>query len=83
MQYSSIAHAARASRMRLREVTPHCIQLHCQLWLCHLFFGYTQVSVMENTNSLAKEFSEILIFEYFGYYEMLFFDAYSESSRMT
>ena len=39
-----------------------------------------------NTKSLAKEFSKILIFEYFGYLKMgfdVFFDADSESPRMT
>ena len=39
-----------------------------------------------NTKSLAKEFSEILIFEYFGLSRMgsdVFFDADSESPRMT
>ena len=39
-----------------------------------------------NTKSLAKEFSEILIFEYFAYLKMssyVFFDADSESTRMT
>ena len=39
-----------------------------------------------NTKSLAKEFSEILIFEYFGYLKIgfdVFFDADSESPRMT
>ena len=39
-----------------------------------------------NTKSLAKEFSEILIFEYFGYLRIgfdVFFDADSESPRMT
>ena len=39
-----------------------------------------------NTKSLAKEFSKILIFEYFGYLTIgfdVFFDADSESPRMT
>ena len=41
-----------------------------------------------NTKSLAKEFSKILIFEYFGYLKTginadVFFDADSESPRMT
>ena len=39
-----------------------------------------------NTKSLAKEFSKILIFEYFGYLRKgfdVFFDADSESPRMT
>ena len=39
-----------------------------------------------NTKSLAKEFSKILIFEYFGYLKIgfdVFFDADSESPRMT
>ena len=39
-----------------------------------------------NTKSLAKEFSKILIFEYFGYLRIdfdVFFDADSESPRMT
>ena len=39
-----------------------------------------------NTKSLAKEFSEILIYEYFGYLRMVsdvFFDADSESPHMT
>ena len=39
-----------------------------------------------NTNSLAKEFLKILIFEYFGYLKVgfeVFFDADSESPRMT
>ena len=38
------------------------------------------------TKSLAKEFSEILIFEYFWCLKMgidVFFDAYSESPHMT
>ena len=38
-----------------------------------------------NTKSLAKEFSEILIFEYFEYSKIdldVFFDADSESPRM-
>ena len=42
--------------------------------------------VFTNTKSLAKEFSEILIFEYFGYLKFgfnVFFDADSESPRMT
>ena len=43
---------------------------------------------MTNTKSLAKEFSKILTFEYFGYVTVLigfdvFFDADSESPRMT
>ena len=39
-----------------------------------------------NTKSLAKEFSKILIFEYFGHLKTgfdVFFDADSESPRMT
>ena len=39
-----------------------------------------------NTKSLAKEFSKILIFEYFRYFKIgfyVFFDADSESPRMT
>ena len=39
-----------------------------------------------NTKSLAKEFSKILILEYFGYLKIgvaVFFDADSESPRMT
>ena len=39
-----------------------------------------------NTKSLAKEFSKILIFEYFRYFRIgfdVFFDADSESPRMT
>ena len=39
-----------------------------------------------NTKSLAKEFSEILTFEFFGYMKTgfdVFFDADSESPRMT
>ena len=39
-----------------------------------------------NTKSLAKEFSKILIFEYFQYLQVgfdVFFDADSESPRMT
>ena len=39
-----------------------------------------------NTKSLAKEFSKILILEYFGFLKTggnVFFDAYSESPRMT
>ena len=39
-----------------------------------------------NTKSLAKEFSKILIFDYFGYLKIgfdVFFDADSESPRMT
>ena len=39
-----------------------------------------------NIKSLAKEFSEILTFEYFGYLKMgydVFFDVDSESPRMT
>ena len=42
--------------------------------------------VSTNTKSLAKEFSKILIFEYFGYLRIgvdVFFDADSESPRMT
>ena len=38
------------------------------------------------TNSLAKEFSKILTFEYFRYFGIgldVFFDADSESPRMT
>ena len=43
-------------------------------------------TVTTNTKSLAKEFSKILIFEYFGYLKVgfdVFFDADSESPRMT
>ena len=39
-----------------------------------------------NTKSLAKEFSKILTFEYFGYLKLgfnVFFDADSESPLMT
>ena len=39
-----------------------------------------------NAKSLAKEFSKILIFEYFRYLKIgfdVFFDADSESPRMT
>ena len=41
---------------------------------------------LTNTKSLAKEFSKILIFEYFGYLKTsfdVFFDADSESPHMT
>ena len=44
------------------------------------------VNNITNTKSLAKEFSEVLIFEYFGYVKAgsdVFFDANSESPRMT
>ena len=42
--------------------------------------------ISTTTKSLAKEFSKILIFEYFGYLRIgidVFFDADSESPRMT
>ena len=42
--------------------------------------------VTTNTKSLAKEFSEILNFEYFGHLKIgidVFLDADSESLRMT
>ena len=48
--------------------------------------GITDLWVANNTKSLAKEFSEILIFEYFGCLKMVFdvfFDADSESTHMT
>ena len=44
------------------------------------------ISTSTNTKSLAKEFSKILIFEYFGCLKIgidVFFDADSESPRMT
>ena len=47
---------------------------------------YIDIMHCTNTKSLAKEFSEILIFEYFGYLRIgfyVFFDADSESPRMT
>ena len=43
-------------------------------------------SITRQTKSLAKEFSKILIFEYFGYLKTdfdVFFDADSESPRVT
>ena len=46
----------------------------------------SMVRAITNTKSLAKEFSEILIFEYFGYSKIgydVFFYADSESPRMT
>ena len=50
--------------------------------------GERSIIILHNTNtkSLAKEFLEILIFEYFGYLKMgldVSFDADSESPRMT
>ena len=61
-----------------------------------LEFRYSEFSIVgqvqpnltqfANTKSLAKEFSKILIFEYFGYMKIgfdVFFDADSESPRMT
>ena len=45
-----------------------------------------KVMVSTNTKSLAKEFSKILIIEYFDYVKIgfdVFFDADSESPRMT
>ena len=44
------------------------------------------MKISTNTKSLAKEFSKILILEYFGYLKIdfdVFFDADSESPRMT
>ena len=57
------------------------------LMLTHALFKYWRVIMIDtNTKSLAKEFSKILIFEYFGYSKIdsdVFFDADSESPRMT
>ena len=42
--------------------------------------------MLTNTKSLAKEFSKILLFDYFEYMKIsfdVFFDADSESPRMT
>ena len=59
--------------------------------MTHMHFDSSQLSVLRvnvdtNTKSLAKEFSKILIFEYFGYLKIgfnVFFDADSKSPRMT
>ena len=54
-------------------------------YLFHRICLYT-CAMCTNTKSLAKEFQKILIFEYFGYVETgedVFFDADSESPRMT
>ena len=51
-----------------------------------LFDVEKRPSLLTNTKSLAKEFSKILIFEYFGYLSSgfdVFFNADSESPRMT
>ena len=51
-----------------------------------LGLGYDSGYWFTNTKSLAKEFSKILIFEYFGHLKTgfsVFFDADSESPRMT
>ena len=51
-----------------------------------MFGRRKEVTVASGTKSLAKEFSEILIFEYFGCLKMgidVFFDADSESPPMT
>ena len=37
-----------------------------------IVFFYNMVAIRTNTKSLAKEFSEILIFEYFGYFKIGF-----------
>ena len=53
---------------------------------CSVFGRRKEVTVASGTKSLAKEFSEILIFEYFGCLKMgidVFFDADSESPPMT
>ena len=50
------------------------------------FISVAKVVFTTNTKSLAKEFSKILIFEYFGYLRIgndVFFDADFESPRMT
>ena len=58
---------------------------HTQSYLVkQCIFGYFRW--VANTKSLVKEFSKIFIFEYFGYLKIcfhVFFDADSESPRMT
>ena len=72
---------------KLFEVALCLIPLECrkELWMLYLYIDNV-LTRATNTKSLAKEFSKILIFEYFGHLKIgldVFFDADFESSRMT
>ena len=91
---TSIQHPIKVPRKQEERLFPTILQPGHQIWALaraldlQLINIHRLVALSSNTKtkSLAKEFSKILIFEYFGYLKIsfdVFFDADSESPRMT